>query len=102
MEDKTHEPRKILYSIKRIESLIDSALEHASHGWNALEKETKVNRVNPDSWPPVVEAPVGSAQYHLATMISYIFEAYNSLSDELDRQKEMIELVNKRLSNKKS
>ena len=75
MDAQTHNPRNnMTYSIARLEVLLDSALEHASHGWAAFERETEVNRINPDSWPPRVEAPVGSAQYHLAAVIMYVFE----------------------------
>lgn len=95
MEDKTHEPRKINYSIERLESLLDTALEHASHGWHALEKEAEVNRLNPDSWPPQVKAEVGSAQYHLSAMITYIFEAYGAIRGELDHTERVSEMVEK-------
>lgn len=102
MEHTTHEPRKIPYSIKRMEALLDTALEHASHGWHALEQETKVNRLNPESWPPGVKAEVGSAQYHLAAMISYIFEAYESISGEVDHIEQVDSLIEKVLSEKRS
>jgi len=68
-----------------MEATLDAALEHASHGWHAFEKETNVNRLNPDSWPPQVGAPVGSAQYHLAAMIGAVHRAYEIIRCEQDR-----------------
>jgi hypothetical protein len=86
--------------IDKIEALLDTALEHASHGWHALEKETSVNRINPDSWPPRVIAPVGSAQYHLAAVIEMAYKAYSEVRREKDHTEDVMEKVNKALRGK--
>lgn len=93
MIDKTHSPRKVKFSIARLESLLASGLEHASHGWSALEKEIPVNRLNPDSWPAIVEAPVGSAQYHLSIVIMTLYEAYISVMEEKEHNDEISKKV---------
>lgn len=72
-------------NINQMEATLDAALEHASHGWHALEREMSVNRLNPQSWPPRVQAPVGSAQYHLAAMIDAVNRAYEIIRCEQDR-----------------
>jgi N-acyl-D-aspartate/D-glutamate deacylase len=72
-------------NINQMEATLDAALEHASHGWSAFERETKVSRVNPDFWPPEVKAPVGSAQYHFAAMIDAVHRAYQIIRTEQDR-----------------
>lgn len=101
MIDKSHTPRGgMKYSIERIDTLLECALEHAAHGWTALEKETQVNRLNPDAWPPQVEAPVGSAQYHLANTLAYIFEAYGLVSNEADHIEEVMQKVNEAIGKK--
>lgn len=98
MIDKTTPPRRnMVYSVDRLEVLLDCALEHASHGWSAFERETKVNRLNPDGWPPLVEAPVGSAQYHLSAMLIYVFEAYGLIAKEKEHAEEIMEKVNQAL-----
>lgn len=95
MIDKSHTPRNNqTYSIERMESILNAALEHASHGWSAFEKETRVNRINPDSWPPQVEAMVGSAQYHLANVIALVFEAYSLVYKEHEHYEEVMKKVN--------
>lgn len=68
-----------------MEATLDSALEHASHAWSALERETKVNRVNEGFWPPQVDAPVGSAQYHFSALIDAVYRAYEIVVCEQDR-----------------
>lgn len=101
MIDKSHTPRAGMeYSLERLDTLLECALEHASHGWTALEKEANVNRLNPDSWPPQVEAPVGSAQYHLANTIAYLVEVYSLVSKEKDHIDEVMEKVNATLGRK--
>ena len=98
MIDKSHLPRaNQVYSIEHLEAILATALEHASHGWTALEKETPVNRLNPDAWPPQVEAPVGSAQYHLANVIALAFEAYQLVFKEQEYNEEVMKKVNKHL-----
>lgn len=95
MIDKSHTPRNNqTYSIERVEMILYAALEHASHGWSAFEKETIVNRLNPDTWPPQVEARVGSAQYHLANVIALVFEAYGLVYKEHEHHEEIMRKVN--------
>jgi hypothetical protein len=74
-----------LENINQIEATMDAALEHASHAWTALERETLVNRENPESWPPRVAASVGTAQYHFAAMIDAVYRAYGNIRAEQDR-----------------
>lgn len=94
MIDKSHTPRNDQkYSVDRLEAILAAALEHASHGWAAFEKETSVNRINPDAWPPVVRAPVGSAQYHLANTIALVFEAYGLIRKEQEHEEEVMKKV---------
>ncbi len=95
MIDKTHSPRKIPYSIDSLEGLLSGALEHASHGWMAFEKETKVTRLNPDSWPPQVEAEVGSAQYHLSIVVTMLYEGFASLREEQERIESLMAQIDK-------
>lgn len=98
MIDKSHLPRNDMeFSVKRLEVLLDCAMEHASHGWSAFERETNVNRLNPDGWVPQVEAPVGSAQYHLANVIAYTYEAYSLIRKEQEHQENIMGKVNKAL-----
>lgn len=98
MIDKTNPPRNnMAFSVNRIEALLDSALEHATHGWAAFERETVVNRLNPDSWPPQVEARIGSAQYHFAAVLTYVHEAYSIIRKEQEHTEDVMEKVNKAL-----
>jgi uncharacterized protein YllA (UPF0747 family) len=98
MIDKTNLPKRdMTFSADRLEALLDSALEHAAHGWTALERETKVHRTNPDSWPPQVEARVGSAEYHLSAMVMYVFAAYGIVSKEMEHTEDVMEKVKRAL-----
>jgi len=63
------------------EALLDSALEHGSHAWGALERAGLTPVVEDGPWPPEPQAPVGSAPYHLAAMLLYIKQAYDKISD---------------------
>lgn len=77
--------KSTIENVNQIEATIDAALEHASFAWIALEKETSVNRVEPDSWPPKVESKVGTAQYHFSAMIGAVHRAYQIIRAEQDR-----------------
>lgn len=99
--DKTHTPRKLPFNVETLETALDGALEHASHGWAALEREIKVNRLNPDSWPPRVEAPVGTAEYHLSIVITSLYEVFQTIRDEAENEREIMDQVNKYLEGKK-
>lgn len=95
MIDKSHTPRNDQnYSIDRMELILAAAMEHAAHGWVAFEKDSHVNRLNPESWPPQVEAPVGSAQYHLANTVALMFEAYQLVRREQEHTEQVMEKVN--------
>lgn len=76
-----HQPRKIERTQESWYNVLDTALEHASHAWTALEREGTVERIDPNAWPPNVSNEVGSAPYHFASMITYIIEVFNSISD---------------------
>lgn len=81
--DMIHSSRKIEPSISQWYDVLDTALEHASHAWYALEQTGTVERTN-SGWPPNVANKVGSAPYHFASMITYIHEVFNSISDAHD------------------
>jgi len=66
---------------EHIKGVLDNALEHASHGWNALEKEKEINRIDPDAWPPKIKSMPGTSQYHFAAMISYVYEAFQGVCE---------------------
>jgi hypothetical protein len=60
-----------------LEGLLDSALEHGSHAWRALEVAGLAEDTPDGPWPPNTKQPVGSAAYHLAAMLDYIKRAYD-------------------------
>lgn len=62
--------------------ILDTALEHSSHAWHALRKSglAHVKDVEKQMWPPQCTDEAGSAPYHLAAMISYVFEVYSGIS----------------------
>lgn len=72
-------------NINQLEATLDAALEHASHGWNALEKADPAVRTNPEAWPPATNAPVGSVPYHFAAMTDAVYRAYQIIRTEQDR-----------------
>jgi len=78
--------KSTIENIDQIEATIDAALEHASFAWKQLESETVVNRLNPDWWPPKVDAPVGSMAYHWAASVAAMHRAYQVIRAEQDRQ----------------
>lgn len=71
--------REIPIAPDRWRDILDTALEHASHAWYALERQGGVNRLNEDAWPPKVNNPVGSAPYHFAAFIGYVQEVYEGI-----------------------
>ena len=71
--------RKLPLSGNQWRNTLESALEHASHAWVALERLTPTGKKG-DSWPPEVDGPTGSAAYHLAAMIGYVFEVYQGIA----------------------
>lgn len=70
-----------------IESLLDSALEHSSHAWRALEVAGLTPEMLDGPWPPNV-SDVGGAPYHLAAMIRYIKQAYDGVQRMREREQE--------------
>ena len=58
---------------------LDTALEHASHAWGALRKQGAKEK-EPDMWPPKSLDEVGSAAYHVAALIDYVFEVYQGIA----------------------
>lgn len=77
---------------ERWRDVLDTALEHGSHAWAALEKMGYAHRVADDGWPPTVDAPVGSAAYHFAAMTRYVWEVFQGLAIQYpdDEQEEHI------------
>lgn len=63
-----------------IEALLDTALEHFSHGWVALEKQGMVTYKDPDVFPPSVSDKVGSASYHFAAVADTVKRAYEIIA----------------------
>lgn len=88
------------YNIKAIEALLDSALEHGSHGWLDIERRLNVQTKIKDVWPPSVSNKVGSAEYHIAAMIGYIKQAYDLIAAEKEHTDEVMEKVENFLRNK--
>jgi hypothetical protein len=82
---------------KQIEALLDSALEHFAHGWVDLEKNNKIEYTIPDAFPPHVNAPVGSAVYHFAAVVSNLKRAYDLVRAEEEHVDMVMEKVNKAL-----
>lgn len=88
---------KQLYTLSGIEAALDAALEHASHGWHALEKERAITYTVPDAWPPHIKAEIGSAEYHIAAMIAAVKRAYDMVAREKEHEESVMEKVNKAL-----
>ena len=70
--------RELPVTPERWRDILDTALEHASHAWAALSKEGAKEK-DPDSWPPQSLDKVGSANYHVAALIDYVFEVYQGI-----------------------
>ena len=66
---------------KRWRDVLDTALEHGSHAWHALQKAglAHVQDVDRQTWPPQCTDEVGSTPYHMAAMIRYVFEVYSGI-----------------------
>lgn len=67
-------------NVNKLEALLDTALEHFSHGWVALEKQGMVTYKNPDVFPPSVSDEVGSASYHFAAVADTVKRAYEIIA----------------------
>ena len=63
-------------TVNKLEALLDTALEHFSHGWLALEKQDMVTYKDPNVFPPSVSDEVGSASYHFAAVADNVKRAY--------------------------
>ena len=66
---------------ERWRDVLDTALEHGSHAWHALQKAglAHVQDVDRQTWPPQCTDEVGSTPYHMAAMIRYVFEVYSGI-----------------------
>lgn len=91
---------KQLYTINGMEALLSNALEHASHGWLAIEKDKPIVYTIPDCWPPQIQAEIGSVEYHVAAMIENVKRAYDMIRKEKGQQEDVLEKVNEALGRK--
>lgn len=91
---------KQLYTIAGMEALLSNALEHASHGWLAIEKEKTITHAIANCWPPQIKAEAGTAEYHVAAMIENVKRAYDMIRREKDQQDDVMEKVNEVLGRK--
>ena len=66
---------------ERWRDILDTALEHGSHAWNALRKAglAHVRDEERQTWPPQCTDEAGSAAYHMAAVIEYTFEVYSGI-----------------------
>lgn len=66
---------------------LESALEHGSHAWNALRKAglAHVPDEEHESWPPECTDAAGSAAYHVAAMLGYVWAVFNGLAEAYPR-----------------
>lgn len=83
-----------------LEALLDTALEHFTHGWLALEKAGMVDDKIKDIFPPQVKNPVGSAAYHFAAVADNVKRAYEIIRAEQEHTETVMEKVNKVLQGK--
>lgn len=72
-------------TVDKLEVLLDTALEHFSHGWVALEKQGMVTYKDPDVFPPSVSDKVGSASYHFAAVADTVKRAYEIIASLQER-----------------
>jgi len=82
----------------KIEVLLDSALEHFSHGWLDLEKREMITYKDKDVFPPQVLDDVGSASYHFAAVALYLKRAYELVRAEEQHTEMVMEKINKVLN----
>jgi hypothetical protein len=71
-------------TVHELEALLDTALEHFSHGWLALEKQGLVTYKDPNVFPPSVLDKVGSASYHFAAVADTVKQAYEIIQNDLE------------------
>ena len=66
---------------ERWRDILDTALEHGSHAWAALDKAglAHVRDKEHQTWPPQCTDDAGSAPYHMTAMIRYVFEVYSGI-----------------------
>lgn len=74
-------------TVDKLEALLDTALEHFSHGWLALEKQGMVTYKDPDVFPPSVSDEVGSASYHFAAVADTVKRAYEIIAAQQSVQR---------------
>ena len=74
-------------TVNKLEALLDTALEHFTHGWVALEKQGMVTYKDPNVFPPSVSDKVGSASYHFAAVADTVKRAYEIIAAEQSVQR---------------
>jgi len=74
-------------TVNKLEALLDTSLEHFSHGWLALEKQGMVTYKDPDVFPPSVSDKVTSASYHFAAVADTVKRAYEIIAAEQSVQR---------------
>lgn len=62
--------------LQQLEAMLDSALEHCSHVWNAMVRNELVSQYTGDAWPPIVQSSPGELVYHFVAVIEYVKKAY--------------------------
>lgn len=62
---------------------LETALEHGSHAWAALLRDgiAHVRDEKRLTWPPECADPPGSAAYHVAAVLGYVWLAFNGISE---------------------
>ncbi len=74
-------------TVNELEALLDTLLEHFTHGWVALEKLNMVTYKDADVFPPSVSDEVGSASYHFAAAANTVKRAYEIIAAEQSTQR---------------
>jgi hypothetical protein len=74
-------------TVNKLEALLDTSLEHFSHGWLALEKQGMVTYKDPDVFPPSVSDKVTSASYHFSAVADTVKRAYEIIAAEQSVQR---------------
>lgn len=66
---------------ERWRDVLDTALEHGAHAWGALMHAglAHVADAERQMWPPQCTDEAGSAAYHVAALIDYVFTVYNGI-----------------------
>lgn len=78
--------------LKKLEALLDTALEHFSHAWVDLEKHGMVTYKDANVFPPSVADGVGSASYHFAAVADTVKRAYELTVSKMTDKERGVEL----------